>query len=118
MAKSVERYERRVGVLLPTSMYASGDVEPMGSRQIPAILNYSSVTSILLACARLAGLRQISPLELSSNAQTRSSAPPGRSIELLFFEDVRARITRPQRFFALLRQCARPIYQLLTITIN
>ena len=101
---------QRVGVLLPNvnampvatlSLWAAG--------KIPAILNYSTGTSILLACARLAGLKHV----ITSKAfiqRAKLDPVPFRDagIELLFLEDVRARITRTQRFLALLRQSVRP----------
>jgi acyl-[acyl-carrier-protein]-phospholipid O-acyltransferase/long-chain-fatty-acid--[acyl-carrier-protein] ligase len=107
--------ERRVGVLLPNvnatpvttlSLWATG--------KIPAILNYSLGTSSLVACARLAGLKQI----ITSRAFIRRAKLDLRplqdaGIELIFLEDVRARITRPQRLLALFHQCVRP--HLLTL---
>jgi acyl-[acyl-carrier-protein]-phospholipid O-acyltransferase / long-chain-fatty-acid--[acyl-carrier-protein] ligase len=102
--------EKRVGVLLPNvnampvlllSLWAAG--------KVPAILNYSTGPGILLACARLAGLKHI----VTSRAFVqRAGLDVGllreAGIELLFLEDVRARITRSQRVRALLRQCLRP----------
>jgi acyl-[acyl-carrier-protein]-phospholipid O-acyltransferase / long-chain-fatty-acid--[acyl-carrier-protein] ligase len=102
--------EKRVGVLLPNvnampvlllSLWAAG--------KVPAILNYSTGPGLLLACARLAGLKQI----VTSRAFVqRAGLDVGllreAGIELLFLEDVRARITRSQRVLAFLRQCWRP----------
>ena len=101
---------QRVGVLLPNvnampvvtlSLWAAG--------KIPAILNYSNGTTILLSCARLAGLKHI----ITSKAFIqRSKLDLGlftdAGMEILFLEDVRARITRPQRLLALLRQSWKP----------
>jgi acyl-[acyl-carrier-protein]-phospholipid O-acyltransferase/long-chain-fatty-acid--[acyl-carrier-protein] ligase len=101
---------QRVGVLLPNvnampvvtlSLWAAG--------RIPAILNYSTGTGILLACARLAGLRHI----ITSKAfiqRAKLDPEPFREagIEILFLEEVRARITRTQRVLALLRQWLKP----------
>jgi acyl-[acyl-carrier-protein]-phospholipid O-acyltransferase/long-chain-fatty-acid--[acyl-carrier-protein] ligase len=102
--------EPRVGVLLPNvnampvttlSLWATG--------KVPAILNYSTGTSILLACAKLAGLKQV----ITSNAfieRAKLDLGPLKDagIELVFLEDVRARITRLQRLLALLRQWLKP----------
>jgi acyl-[acyl-carrier-protein]-phospholipid O-acyltransferase/long-chain-fatty-acid--[acyl-carrier-protein] ligase len=101
---------QRVGVLLPNvnampvvilSLWAAG--------KVPAILNYSIGTSILLACAKLAGLKHV----ITSRAFIeRTKLAPGpfkeAGIELLFLEDMRARITSLQRFLALLRQSWKP----------
>jgi acyl-[acyl-carrier-protein]-phospholipid O-acyltransferase / long-chain-fatty-acid--[acyl-carrier-protein] ligase len=102
--------EQRVGVLLPNvnampiatlSLWAAG--------KIPAILNYSTGTSILLACARLAGLKHvITSKAFIQRAELDLGTFSDAGIELLFLEDVRARITRAQRFLALLRQFAKP----------
>jgi acyl-[acyl-carrier-protein]-phospholipid O-acyltransferase/long-chain-fatty-acid--[acyl-carrier-protein] ligase len=102
--------EQRVGVLLPNvnampvttlSLWAAG--------RIPAILNYSTGTSILVACARLAGLKHV----ITSKAFIRRAKldlEPFKQagIEMIFIEEVRARITRLQRFLALLRQSLKP----------
>ena len=66
------RLSERVGVLLPNvnampvtifSLWAAG--------KVPAILNYSTGTAVLLACARLAGLKHIITF------QDASSSAPG-----------------------------------------
>ena len=102
-------YER-IGVLLPNvnampvvilSLWAAG--------KVPAILNYSTGTSTLLSCARLAGLKHV----ITSKAfiqRAKLDPEPFRDagIDLLFLEDVRARITRTQRVLALLRQSLKP----------
>ena len=71
--------EQRVGVLLPNvnampvvtlSLWAAG--------KVPAILNYSTGASTLLACARLAGLKHIITSRASSSAPSSISAPSGR----------------------------------------
>jgi acyl-[acyl-carrier-protein]-phospholipid O-acyltransferase/long-chain-fatty-acid--[acyl-carrier-protein] ligase len=98
--------EQRVGVLLPNvnatpvaliSLWAAG--------KVPAILNYSTGPGILLACARLAGLQHIvTSRAFIQRAKLDLSLLQNAGIELLFLEDVRARITPLQRVLALLRQ--------------
>jgi len=100
---------QRVGVLLPNvNAMPVVTLSLWGAGKVPAILNYSLGTSVLLACARLAGLKHVvtskafiqrTKLELGSFQQA--------GIEIIFLEDVRARITRSQRFLALLRQSLR-----------
>ena len=99
--------EQRVGVLLPNvnampvvtlSLWAAG--------KVPAILNYST------GRRHPAGLRAARRAEAHHHLAERSSSAPNSTwgrcteagIELLFLEDVRARITAPQRMLALLRQ--------------
>ena len=98
--------EQRVGVLLPNvnatpvaliSLWAAG--------KVPAILNYSTGPGILLACAKLAGLQHIvTSRAFIQRAKLDLSLLQNAGIELLFLEDVRARITPLQRVLALLRQ--------------
>jgi acyl-[acyl-carrier-protein]-phospholipid O-acyltransferase/long-chain-fatty-acid--[acyl-carrier-protein] ligase len=100
----------RVGVLLPNvnampivtlSLWAAG--------KVPAVLNYSSGPSSLLACAKLAGLKHV----LTSKAfieRIKLDLGPLKDagIEMLFLEDVRARITRIQSILAFVSQSLRP----------
>ena len=98
--------QQRVGVLLPNvnampvvtlSLWAAG--------RVPAILNYSTGPGILLSCARLAGLRQvITSRAFLQRADLDLRPLQDAGIELLFLEDVRARISRLKRLRALLRQ--------------
>lgn len=100
--------ESRVGVLLPNvnampmtmlSLWAAG--------KIPAILNYATGAAILLGCARLAGLKHIITSKTFIQRAKLDLGPLTEAgIEVLFLEDVRARITRAQRVLALLRQWA------------
>ena len=101
---------QRVGVLLPNvnampivtlSLWAAG--------KIPAILNYSTGASILLACARLAGLKHVITSKVFIQRAKLDLKPfTDAGIEILFLEEVRARITGPQRVLALLRQSLKP----------
>jgi acyl-[acyl-carrier-protein]-phospholipid O-acyltransferase / long-chain-fatty-acid--[acyl-carrier-protein] ligase len=101
---------QRVGVLLPNvnampvvtlSLWAAG--------KVPAILNYSTGPSIVLACARLAGLKQIITSKAFLQRAKLDLRPfKDAGIELLFLEDVRTRITLAQRLLALLRQSLKP----------
>jgi acyl-[acyl-carrier-protein]-phospholipid O-acyltransferase / long-chain-fatty-acid--[acyl-carrier-protein] ligase len=101
---------QRVGVLLPNinampvvtlSLWAAG--------KVPAILNYSSGPSILLSCVKLAGLKHvITSKAFIERAKLDLTLLAEAGIEILFLEDVRARITGPQRLLALVRQSLKP----------
>jgi len=92
----------RVGVLLPNvgatpvviiSLWAAGHV--------PALLNYSAGTTSMLACSRLAGLRQI----ISSRAfveRGRLEVQPflDAGLEILWLEDIRAGLSTGQKLAA------------------
>lgn len=86
--------DRRIGVLLPNanatplvllSLWRTGHV--------PALLNYSTGSATMLACARLAGLRQIVTSRLFIEKAKLDLAPlQAAGLEFIFLEDVRARI--------------------------
>ena len=97
--------ESRVGVLLPNvsvtplvllSLWASG--------KIPAVLNFSTGTPTMLACAQLAGIRQ---LITSRRFLERAKIAPDpflkAGVELIFVEDVRAQVTKWEALVALIR---------------
>ena len=95
----------RIGVLLPNvnampvvllSLWASG--------KVPAILNFSTGPATMLACARLAGLKQI----ITSRAfleRARLNIQPLRDagLQFLYLEDVRQRVRGWQKLLAMLR---------------
>jgi acyl-[acyl-carrier-protein]-phospholipid O-acyltransferase/long-chain-fatty-acid--[acyl-carrier-protein] ligase len=95
----------RIGVLLPNinatpiallSLWAAG--------KVPAILNYSTGTSTMLACAQLAGLKQI-VTSRSFLQRARINVDPlvKAGVEMIFLEDVRARISDFEKYLAALR---------------
>jgi acyl-[acyl-carrier-protein]-phospholipid O-acyltransferase/long-chain-fatty-acid--[acyl-carrier-protein] ligase len=100
----------RVGVLLPNvnampiailSLWAAG--------KVPAVLNYSSGPSSLLACAKLAGLKHLITSKAFIERIKLDLGPlKDAGIEMLFLEEVRARITRIQSILAFVRQSLRP----------
>lgn len=99
----------RIGVLLPNvntmpvvlfSLWAAG--------KIPAILNYTAGTNAMLACARIAGLRQIVTSRaflqrIDLDAETFQSA----GFEFIYLEDLRKRIAPARRLGALIGQMLR-----------
>jgi acyl-[acyl-carrier-protein]-phospholipid O-acyltransferase/long-chain-fatty-acid--[acyl-carrier-protein] ligase len=101
---------QRVGVLLPNvnampvvilSLWAAG--------KVPAILNYSTGAGILLACAKLAGLKHVITSKAFIERAKLDVGPfKDAGIELLFLEEVRARINGTQRLLGLLRQLVKP----------
>ena len=97
---------QRVGVVLPNvnampvvtlSLWTAG--------RIPAILNYSTGMTTLLACARLAGLKHIITSKAFIGRAKLDLVPLTEAgIGIIFLEDVRARITPIRRLLALVRQ--------------
>lgn len=94
----------RVGVLLPNvnatpvtvlSLWASGHV--------PALLNYSTGTAVMLKCCELAGLRQIiTSRTFLQRAKIDATPFQEAGIELLYLDDVRPLIPASRRITTLL----------------
>lgn len=96
----------RIGVLLPNvnampvvtlSLWAAG--------RVPAILNYSTGMQIMLACAELAGLKQIiTSRTFLARAKINAAPLTEAGIELIYVEDVRKTITSGERIGAMLSE--------------
>jgi acyl-[acyl-carrier-protein]-phospholipid O-acyltransferase/long-chain-fatty-acid--[acyl-carrier-protein] ligase len=95
----------RVGLLLPNVNATPVVILALWSLgKVPALLNFSSGTPTMLACAELAGLKHI----VTSRAfleRTRLNADDfvKAGIRLIYLEDVRAGITGARKFLTLLR---------------
>jgi hypothetical protein len=77
--------------------------------KVPALLNFSTGTPMMLTCAQLGGIRVV----ISSRAfveRGRIDVKPFESaeIQVLYLEDLRARISGPQKLAALARQSIAP----------
>jgi acyl-[acyl-carrier-protein]-phospholipid O-acyltransferase/long-chain-fatty-acid--[acyl-carrier-protein] ligase len=100
----------RVGLLLPNVNATPVVILALWSLgKVPAMLNFSSGTPTMLACAELAGLKHI----LTSRAfleRTRLNADDfvKAGIRLIYLEDVRAGITGSRKFLTLLRHVFIP----------
>jgi acyl-[acyl-carrier-protein]-phospholipid O-acyltransferase / long-chain-fatty-acid--[acyl-carrier-protein] ligase len=100
----------RVGLLLPNvnalpvtmlSVWLAG--------KVPAVLNYSTGMVSMVSCARLAGLKHIiSSRAFEERAKLDLGPLQAAGIQILFLEEVRARITRGKRLLALVRQFLHP----------
>lgn len=91
--------DARVGVLLP-NMNAMPVVllSLWNACKVPAILNYTTGPAILLACARLAGLKTVVTSK-AFIAQARLDVEPllSAGIQLLFLEDIRSQFMSLQK---------------------
>jgi acyl-[acyl-carrier-protein]-phospholipid O-acyltransferase/long-chain-fatty-acid--[acyl-carrier-protein] ligase len=100
----------RVGLLLPNVNATPVVILALWSLgKVPALLNFSSGTPTMLACAELAGLKHI----VTSRAfleRTRLNADDfvKAGIRLIYLEDVRAGITGARKFLTLLRHVFIP----------
>ncbi len=99
----------RIGVLLPNvngmpltllSLWFAG--------QVPAVLNYSIGMTAMLACAQLAGLKQIITSQAFLDRAKLSPEPfLAAGLQLIYLEEVRQRISNGAKLTALLRQYFR-----------
>ncbi|MCI0539166.1 MAG: AMP-binding protein, partial [Verrucomicrobiales bacterium] len=95
----------RVGILLPNinatpvtilSLWALG--------KVPAVLNFSTGTATMLACARLAQMRQVITSRVFLEKAKLNIEPLVQAgIEMLYLEDLRASITGGKKLLTLLR---------------
>jgi acyl-[acyl-carrier-protein]-phospholipid O-acyltransferase/long-chain-fatty-acid--[acyl-carrier-protein] ligase len=110
LASLLARDTARVGVLLPNVNGTPVTLLALWSLgKVPALLNYSTGAAIMLACARLAGLKQIITSRVFIERARLDVAPlAGAGIELLYLEDLRLRISSAAKLAALLRQRFSP----------
>ena len=101
----------RVGVLLPNvNGFAVVLLSLWFSKRIPAILNYSNGIAPLVACARLAGLKQLITSRAFLERLELDPAPLEQTgIQLIFLEDVRAGISFVDRLVDVVRARFLPI---------
>lgn len=108
--KLIPRGEARIGVLLPNIATTPVLLLALWKlAKIPALLNFSTGTPMMITCAQLAGLKVI----VSSRAfieRAKIAVEPFKEagIQILYLEDVRARISGPQKFVTFLAQTIRP----------
>jgi len=100
----------RVGVLLPGSLAMQVTLLSLWRvEKIPTILNFSAGVATMLACAQLAGLKQIiTSKTFLERARLNLRAVEEAGIELLYLEDIRARISRADQIRSLLRVVFHP----------
>lgn len=110
LQKMLHADSERVGVLMPNvsampvlllSLWRVG--------KVPAILNFSTGTTTMLACSQLAGLKQI----ITSRAfleRARLNLDPlaKAAIEFIYLEDLGAQVTGTQKFLSLVRMTLNP----------
>jgi acyl-[acyl-carrier-protein]-phospholipid O-acyltransferase/long-chain-fatty-acid--[acyl-carrier-protein] ligase len=97
--------QSRVGVLLPNVNAMPVTLLSLWfAEKVPAVLNYSTGSSILLACARLAGLKQIvTSHAFLDHLKLDLEGLKTAGIELLYLEDIRKGISSGQRVEAFVR---------------
>ncbi len=100
----------RVGLLMPNVNATPVAILALWSLgKVPAVLNFSSGTPTLLACAELAGLKHIvTSRAFFERARLKEDDFVKADVGLIYLEDVRAGITGPKKFLALLRHVLIP----------
>ena len=97
--------QRRVGVLLPN--VNATPVSLLGLwmvGKIPALLNYSTGSTVMLACCQLAGLKQvITSRAFIEKAKLKIEPLTDAGVELIYLEDVRQGISGLAKLLTLLR---------------
>ena len=109
-ARRIPADQRRVGVLLPN---VNGmPVSLLGLwlvGKIPALLNYSTGSVVMLTCCQLAGLKQvITSRAFIDKARLKLEPLTEGGVELIYLEDVRANITGWNKLLRLLRVRVAP----------
>jgi acyl-[acyl-carrier-protein]-phospholipid O-acyltransferase / long-chain-fatty-acid--[acyl-carrier-protein] ligase len=102
--------QNRIGLLLPNVNALPVSLLALWSLgRIPSVLNYSSGMAVMLACARLAGLKHIVTSRAFVDRAKLDLAPlADAGIHFLWLEDLRARISKIQRMLAFIRTALRP----------
>lgn len=100
----------RVGVLLPNINALPVTLLGLWARgKVPALLNFTSGTATMLACAQLAGLKQvITSRAFLERARLKPEPFVTAGLELVYLEDVRAEIGGAARLWAALRMRFAP----------
>jgi acyl-[acyl-carrier-protein]-phospholipid O-acyltransferase/long-chain-fatty-acid--[acyl-carrier-protein] ligase len=95
----------RVGVLLPNINAMPVTLLALWARgKVPAILNFTTGTPTMLACAQLAGLRQIvTSRAFLERARLKPEPFAEAGLELIYLEDVRASVRGRHKLAAALR---------------
>ncbi len=103
--------DEHVGVLLPNSNAVPATLLSLWSvSKIPAIFNFSTGTPTMLACAKLAGVKNIITSRMFLERAKLNVQPMAEAgINFIYLEDVRAGISRSQQWRALLRAMFSPL---------
>jgi acyl-[acyl-carrier-protein]-phospholipid O-acyltransferase/long-chain-fatty-acid--[acyl-carrier-protein] ligase len=108
--RTLQPDEKRVGVLLPNANALPVTVLSLwvGGR-IPAILNYTTGSQVMVACARVAGLRSIITSEAFVSRAKLDMAPLTEAgVKIYYLEEIRAQTTASEKLLTLLGQIISP----------
>ena len=102
--------DERVGILLPNSNAVPATLLSLWSvSKVPAIFNFSTGIPTMLACAKLANVNNIiTSRTFLERAKLNLQPMADAGIRVIYLEDVRAGISRPQQWRALARAIFSP----------
>ena len=102
--------EKRIGVLLPNVNATPVTLLSLWSRgRIPALLNYTTGATTMVACAQLAGLKHVITSRMFiERARLKLEPLTEAGVDLIYIEDLRAEITSLSRLAGLLRAGLAP----------
>lgn len=110
IAARVPATQSRVGVLLPN--VNATPIALLGlwfQGKVPALLNYSTGTATMLACAQLAGLKQIvTSRTFLEKARLKIEPLAEAGIEIFYLEELRKEISGIQKLAALIQASMAP----------
>jgi acyl-[acyl-carrier-protein]-phospholipid O-acyltransferase/long-chain-fatty-acid--[acyl-carrier-protein] ligase len=100
----------RIGLLMPNVNATPVVILALWSLgKVPAVLNFSSGTPTMLACAELAGLKHIVTSRVFfERAKFKEDDFVKAGVSLIYLEDVRAGISGSRKYFTLLRHIFIP----------
>jgi acyl-[acyl-carrier-protein]-phospholipid O-acyltransferase / long-chain-fatty-acid--[acyl-carrier-protein] ligase len=106
----LHRDVKHVGVLLPNVNATPVVLLSLWSiARIPAIFNFSTGPTIMLACAQLAGVKQIiTSRAFLERAKLDVAVLQEAGLEFIYLEDIRARISGGSKLLTLLKQTVSP----------
>jgi acyl-[acyl-carrier-protein]-phospholipid O-acyltransferase/long-chain-fatty-acid--[acyl-carrier-protein] ligase len=102
--------DERIGILLPNTNVVPATLLSLWSvSKVPAIFNFSTGIPTMLACAKLAHVKNIiTSRTFLERAKLNLQPMVDAGIRVIYLEDVRAGISRPQQWSALARAVFRP----------
>ncbi|MCC6232204.1 MAG: AMP-binding protein [Verrucomicrobiales bacterium] len=104
-SRQLQPEARHVGVLLPNVNAAAATVISLwAAGRVPAMLNFSTGSAVMLQCCQLAGIRDVVTSRLFVQKARIDPAPLlAAGIRILYLDDLRTEISSTQRLGALLK---------------
>ncbi len=107
-----------VGVLLPNVNATPVTIMALWALgKTPAMLNFSTGTATMLACAKLSGIKQIlTSKQFLTRAKLDLAVLKEAGVDILYLEDVRARVKLPEKLKSLVKMRWAPHYLMRNIS--